>query len=209
VLVEGDATRRPIDAIIANLNEIHQSLTLLATNPCAGRAGERGTANPSLEPAIECEPDAGAILRPDAEGAGTFEGDLTNSSHAQLTRALGDQVTGSCQPDRPNRYPFKRAAARRKSRWRTSASCFGPGRQSSTGSSPSISRLLVDTSRPEWSWRQDKIAMAEEVVRVMDAGKIDPTKQTSSEVRIWGGSKTVTCPGRTRTNTGREGAPGT
>src|SRR6266850_2238679 len=33
VLVEGDATRRPIDAIIANLNEIHQSLTLLATNP--------------------------------------------------------------------------------------------------------------------------------------------------------------------------------
>jgi len=52
-------------------------------------------------------------------------------------------------------------------------------------------------------------AMAEEVVRVMDAGKIDPTKQTSSEVRIWGGGKTVTCPGRTRTNTGREGAAGT
>src|SRR5882724_1434062 len=43
-------------------------------------------------------------------------------------------------------------------------------------------------------------AMAEEVVRVMDAGKIDPTKQTSSEVRIWGGGKTVTCPGRTSTN---------
>jgi neutral ceramidase len=50
--------------------------------------------------------------------------------------------------------------------------------------------------------------MAEEVVRVMDAGKDDPTKKTSSEVRIWGGGKTVTCPGRTRTNTGREGAPG-
>ena len=33
VLVEGDATRRPIDEIIANLNEIHQNLTLLATNP--------------------------------------------------------------------------------------------------------------------------------------------------------------------------------
>jgi len=56
--------------------------------------------------------------------------------------------------------------------------------------------------------------MAEEVVRVIDAGKIDvekivATKKTSSEVRIWGGGKTVTCPGRTRTNTGREGAPGT
>jgi hypothetical protein len=51
--------------------------------------------------------------------------------------------------------------------------------------------------------------MAEEVVRVVDAGKIDLTKEASSEVRIWGGGKTVTCPGRTRTNTGREGAPGT
>jgi hypothetical protein len=56
--------------------------------------------------------------------------------------------------------------------------------------------------------------MAEEVVRVVDVAKIDPSKadpakKTSSEVRIWGGGKTVTCPGRTRTNTGREGAPGT
>jgi hypothetical protein len=51
--------------------------------------------------------------------------------------------------------------------------------------------------------------MAEEVVRVVDAGKVDPAKKTSSEVRIWGGGKTVTCPGRIRTNTGREGAPGT
>ena len=51
--------------------------------------------------------------------------------------------------------------------------------------------------------------MAEEVVRVVDVGKIDLTKKTWSEVRIWGGGRTVTCPGRRRTNTGREGAPGT
>ena len=51
--------------------------------------------------------------------------------------------------------------------------------------------------------------MSEEVLRVMDSSKMDTTKKTSSEVRIWGGGKTVTCPGRTRTNTGREGAPGT
>lgn len=51
--------------------------------------------------------------------------------------------------------------------------------------------------------------MAEEVVRLVDVGKIDLTKRTSSDVRIWGGSKTVMCPGRTRTNTGREGASGT
>lgn len=46
--------------------------------------------------------------------------------------------------------------------------------------------------------------MGEEVLRV-----ISVTKQTSSDVRLWGGSKTVTCPGRERTNTGREGAAGT
>ncbi len=46
--------------------------------------------------------------------------------------------------------------------------------------------------------------MGEEVLRVMST-----TKNTSSAVRIWGGRKTLTCPGRDRTNTGREGAPGT
>jgi hypothetical protein len=46
--------------------------------------------------------------------------------------------------------------------------------------------------------------MGEEVLRVMET-----TKRTSSEVRIWGGAKTPSCPGRNRTNTGREGAPGT
>ena len=46
--------------------------------------------------------------------------------------------------------------------------------------------------------------LGEEVIRVM--GNI---KRTSSEVRIWGAQRTVSCPGRRRTNTGREGAPGT
>jgi neutral ceramidase len=46
--------------------------------------------------------------------------------------------------------------------------------------------------------------MGEEVLRVMDT-----TKKTSTDVKIWGGKKTVTCPGRTRTDTRREGAAGT
>jgi hypothetical protein len=46
--------------------------------------------------------------------------------------------------------------------------------------------------------------MGEEVIRILDT-----TKKTSSDVRIWSGGRTITCPGRTRTNTGREGAPGT
>ena len=46
--------------------------------------------------------------------------------------------------------------------------------------------------------------LGEEVIRVM--GNI---RRTSSTVRIWGALTTVNCPGRQRTNTGREGAPGT
>jgi hypothetical protein len=46
--------------------------------------------------------------------------------------------------------------------------------------------------------------LGEEVIRVK--GNI---QRKSSEVRIWGTQSTVECPGRRRTNTGREGAPGT
>ena len=46
--------------------------------------------------------------------------------------------------------------------------------------------------------------LGEEVLRVMDLPQI-----SESSVSIFASQKTVTCPGRTRTNTGREGAPGT
>ena len=46
--------------------------------------------------------------------------------------------------------------------------------------------------------------LGEEVIRVMEN-----TTRTNAEVRIWGAQQYVTCPGRRRTNVGREGAPGT
>jgi hypothetical protein len=46
--------------------------------------------------------------------------------------------------------------------------------------------------------------LGEEVIRVMTN-----SQKTSSEVPIWGAQKTISCPGRVRTNTGREGEPGT
>ena len=46
--------------------------------------------------------------------------------------------------------------------------------------------------------------LGEEILRVMDL-----TTHLNSEGRIYGSQEYVTCPGRTRTNTGREGAPGT
>ena len=46
--------------------------------------------------------------------------------------------------------------------------------------------------------------MGEEVLRVMDT-----TQRTSTQVRIWGGTKTFSCPGRNRIDNLREGGPGT
>jgi neutral ceramidase len=45
--------------------------------------------------------------------------------------------------------------------------------------------------------------LGEEVIRVMTK-----TRKTAGQVAIWGAQTTLTCPGRQRTNTGREGAPG-
>ena len=84
VLVEGDATRRPIDAIIANLNEIHQSLTLLATNP-----SQAALANAALQTQVaSLRANANRLPAPFADlmlkAAGSFEGDLTSSSHRAI-----------------------------------------------------------------------------------------------------------------------------
>jgi hypothetical protein len=46
--------------------------------------------------------------------------------------------------------------------------------------------------------------LGEEVIRVMTN-----TRRVSSDVKIWGAQKPLSCPGRQRTNTGREGMPGT
>jgi hypothetical protein len=46
--------------------------------------------------------------------------------------------------------------------------------------------------------------LGEEVIRVMTN-----SQKGRSEVAIWGAQKTISCPGRDRTNTGREGEPGT
>jgi len=46
--------------------------------------------------------------------------------------------------------------------------------------------------------------LGEEVIRVMTL-----TTETSDNVRIWGAQKTISCPGRRRTDQGREGVTGT
>ena len=87
------------------------------------------------------------------KAAGTFEGDLTNSSRAQLAQALGDQVTGPVSRSFPTAIPFTRGSTLEIS-LADFGRMFGPG-EHSTGSSTSISTQLVDRSQRDWTWRQD------------------------------------------------------
>jgi len=133
----------PIDAIIANLNEIHQSLTLLATILRRPRWPTRHC-RPRSQPAVEREPPAAAFLRPDAEAADRSN-DLTSSRHAQLSRALGRSGHGSCQ-QMSEPLPVHAGSAQ-ESRWLT-LEAVRPPAAPSTGSSPRT-QLWSIPSRPE------------------------------------------------------------
>ena len=139
--------------IIANLNEIHQSLTLLATNP-----SQAALANAALQTQVaSLRSNANRLPAPFAEmllrAAGIFEGDLTQSSHQQLARALGDQVTGAMPADRPEPLSVHahQHAGSPAHRFRPGVR---PGRRVRPVLQPDLQQL-VDTSRPDWQWRQD------------------------------------------------------
>jgi type VI secretion system protein ImpL len=153
VLVEGDSGRRPIDAIVANLNEINQSLTTLATNPAL-----QAQANAQLQQQVAgLRANAARLPPPFADmlirAAGTFEGDLTSSAHAQLRRALGDQVTGVCQQIAPDRYPLVRGATREVPLVEFGR-LFAPNGVMDRFFTQNLASL-VDTSRREWTYRQE------------------------------------------------------
>jgi type VI secretion system protein ImpL len=154
VLVEGDASRRPLDAVLANLGDIYQSLNLLATNPA-----QAAQANSALQLQVaSLRANANRFPQPFqnmlAKAAGSFEGDLTNSTHGQLQRALGDQVTGVCNQIVPNRYPFTRGTEREVP-LAEFGKLFAPNGIPDQFYTQHLA-TMVDTSRPEWRWRQDQ-----------------------------------------------------
>lgn len=151
VLVDGDAGRRPIDAVIANLAELYQSL-LLGSDPSRAQlstaqvqtqvAALRGNANRLPQPFA-------AMLQ---GAAGDFDNDITNHLRAQLSRALGDQVTGICQQIAANRYPFARTD--REVALIDFGRLFGPQGIIDRYFTTQLAQY-VDMSKRIWAFRQD------------------------------------------------------
>jgi len=153
VLVEGSSAHRPIDDMVATLNEITQGLILAATTPS------------QVQRAIVSLQDSESKLRNSAERfpkpfsdmllglASDLERSVAVSSAGQLQVALRDQVTPVCQQTISNRYPFVRGSSSDVP-LADFAKLFGTGGVMDTFFRQFLD-AYTDRSRPQWRWRQN------------------------------------------------------
>ncbi|WP_395446862.1 type VI secretion system membrane subunit TssM [Aminobacter sp. UC22_36] len=153
LLVDGRPGQRPIDALIQNFHAIYQSLTISAAAP-----SQAGRVNANLQLQIS-NLRANASRLPKAlsrmvhAAADDFEGDVADTSVAQLNQALEETVSGPCEEVIANRYPFG-----------TGANQDVPIADFSRLFAPSgvIDRFFAqnlasfaDMSGQEWQWKQE------------------------------------------------------
>jgi type VI secretion system protein ImpL len=109
VMFEGEPGSRPMDALLANLNELYRDLTLAATNP-----GQAKQAVSQVQVQVASLRSNVSRLPQPLSGmmqtvANDIDGDATDTSIAQLSQSLAEQVTGACQQVTNNRYPFAKS----------------------------------------------------------------------------------------------------
>ena len=152
-VLEGDSTRRPIDSIIANLNDIAQSLTLILENPLL-----TAQTNAALQTQVAALRNNASRMPPPFSdmlrgAAAEFEGDMAMSTAGQLLVTLRDQVTPVCQQTIANRYPFTRGSSQEVPLGDFSK-LFAPNGILDKFFSQSLAPY-ADTSKPEWTWRKE------------------------------------------------------
>ena len=152
-MLEGDSTRRPIDSVIANLNDIAQNLTLIVENP---QMTAQATASLQTQVAAlrnnasRMPPPFSDMLR---GAAAEFEGSIAASTAGQLLQTLRDQVTPVCQQTITNRYPFVRGS-NQEVPLGDFAKLFSPNGIIDKFFTQFLAPY-ADTSRPDWTWRKD------------------------------------------------------
>jgi type VI secretion system protein ImpL len=152
-LLEGESARRPIDSVIANLNEILQNLTLILENPLL-----TAQATAALQTQVATlRNNAGRMPPPFSDmlfaAAREFESDMAGSTAGQLQVSLRDQVTPLCQQITSNRYPFVRSS-NQEVPLGDFAKLFSPNGILDKFFTQSLAPY-ADTSKPEWAWRKE------------------------------------------------------
>lgn len=145
--------RRPIDDLIAELNEIKDNLITSATVP-----ENSPQANAALAPQIkklrataERLPDPFRAMFVSASEA--FDRDVNNAELARLNKAFGDQVANACQQVVPGRYPFVKSSANEIAP-ADFGRLFGVGGLFDSFFKQSLAKY-VNASKRDWSYRPE------------------------------------------------------
>ncbi|HLJ71594.1 MAG TPA: type VI secretion system membrane subunit TssM, partial [Roseiarcus sp.] len=149
VLFEGEPGSRPMDALIANLNELDRDLLLAAENPTQAK---QALAQVQLQVA-SLRSNVSRLPQPLSgmmqNVANDIDGDTAATSIAQLSQALAEQVTGPCQQIIANRYPF--AKSERDVPMADFARLFAPNGLIDKFFSSSLAPLVNQTGKT-WAW---------------------------------------------------------
>ena len=151
-VLEGDATRKPIDAVIGNLNQIAQNLILVATNPA-----QASQANVVLQNEVAgLRNNAARLPRPFdqllAQAVAQFEKDVATTKAGQLMMMLRDQIYPACQRTITDRYPFVKAS-KNDVPLADFAKLFSPNGLMDRFFSQNLAPY-ADTSGAQWTWRK-------------------------------------------------------
>ncbi|MER8572068.1 type VI secretion system membrane subunit TssM [Mesorhizobium sp. M1409] len=152
-LVGGPAGHRPIDALTQNFRDIYQSLQLATDVPSQT---ERVNANLQLQIATlranvsRLPKQLGRMVNATAD---EFEGNVAETSVANLNRMLDQTVTQPCEAAVNGRYPFAGNGSDDVS-MADFAKLFAPGGLMDRFFAQNLASL-IDMTGQDWNWKQD------------------------------------------------------
>ena len=152
VLVDGEPGARPIDNLLANLNELFSQLSLAASNPAQSKRAleqvEVQVASLRSNVTRLPQPLSGMMNKVAHDAAG----DASNRTISQLTDQMAQEVTAPCQKIVTNNYPF--AKSDRDVPLADFARLFAPNGIIDKFFAANLAPL-ANTAGKTWSWRSD------------------------------------------------------
>ncbi|TIU23576.1 MAG: type VI secretion system membrane subunit TssM, partial [Mesorhizobium sp.] len=152
-LVSGSAGRRPLDALTQNFHDIYQGVKLAADVPSQT---ERVNANLKLQIStlranVSRLPKQ--LARMVNAAADEFEGNVAETSVANLNQTLDETVTRPCEEAVNGHYPFASDSTEEIS-IADFAKLFAPGGLMDRFFAQNLAPL-IDMTGQDWTWKQD------------------------------------------------------